>query len=762
MIPRRQRDSGDAGPARPWKAIIGGLLVAVSALGAWLWVHEPPPEAPHLYLSLLERLDQATVRWIGGDAPIAGVELVPGAAGPMIALPLQAPHDWSRAIPKGEGKLRTTSLVGWMLSIDLPTDRPDAVRLRLSGGSLPTWGWPQEPEPFGAFYSDGGFLGTGVYLALPEHVDPSSLQLEALFPPRADLLRDLLGPSDEDLDPAALVSRASLGGHQSKALQVPNRAAVEIPAQVPKGGKLVFRVTRRLYPWAESVRPTPLAVDLDSGEGWQQLTRIVAPDSSNAVGDRWSLTRVDLGRWEGQDVTLRFSVPESDGVGRVAHYVADPAIVAPRARRRRPNLLVIGIDGLRADLSPWEAGEESLTPNIAELAARGLAFTQARAAAPWTRASVASMFTGLTPLRHGVDNEDPSCRLPSVLPTLAEVLQSHGFATAMLSANPHLDPAFGLPEGFSDTWVQAGDGASLAEGVLAWLAERPYEPFFVFAFFMDTHVPWKDRAEYSDADLIEARTPVFSRIESAAERRRGGEADPTSRETAKLKALYSENVRYVDAQIGAILDGLRRLRLDRETVVVVTADHGEAFGEHGEFFHGWNVYDELSHVPLVAAGPGIPRRRRVDAPISLTELPTLLLHWAGVEEPLGDTSRGAEEILEGQPENEPILMSTRFRNHPSDALLQWPWKLIQTTDGIELYDLEADPAERHDRAAAEPDLARRLHRRLRRLMAREKARRLRPIATPDVRDRSAREALRELEALGYVDPTSTTSEEDSP
>lgn len=728
-------------------ALIG--LFAVALATAWLAVRRPAAVTPQLQRLLLERLEGATLWWADEEPHAVGVSLVAAETGPLVRLDLQPGQGWRRLSGRGLGNVRNSDLVSWVLPLELPTENPGAVRAELSGELLPVWERPKAPRPFAAFYAAQGFLTNGLHLALPDDVDPSTLRLAALFPPERKLLYDLLGADGEAVEPAELVGWVRVESQHRRALFVPSRAAIEIPAPIPADAELVFGVMRRVYPWADRPEPTSLAIELDAGAGWQEVERITLDASPDGAEKTWIRARVDLREWEGRKVTLRFRVPESAEVGRVAHYVADPALVSVASPRRRPNLVLVTVDGLRADLQPWEGGGKSLTPNLARLAARGLTFTQARSTAPWTRPSVASMFTGLSPFSHGVDSERVSASLPAGVPTIAATLRSHGYATDALSANPHLHPAYGLPAGFANAMVEMQDGDELTRHLLRLLEERPFDPFFIFTFYMDTHAPWVDRPQYRDADRIEAPVRDVRRLGAASGRQERGETEPTEEEVAKLRALYEENVRYVDAQIGALLAGLERMHLERETIVVVTADHGEAFGEHGDFFHGWNVYDELSHVPLIAAGPGIPRGRRVETPISLAVLPDLLMHWAGITDVAVGMGADVEELLRDGQGGEMVLMTTRFRGTSADALLRWPWKLILTPAGAELYRLDEDPGELHDRAAAERQRALRLRQWLERRILADKARRAKPTA-PDIGGRPDETHLEQLRALGYV------------
>jgi len=483
-------------------------------------------------------------------------------------------------------------------------------------------------------------------------------------------------------------------------------------------------------------------VEWRAGGAWQELERIrFVAEASRRTEAEWTDRDVDLRSLAGKHVELRFRVAEADGVGRLAHAVADPVIVAPGRSAPPPSILLLVVDGLRADRLGGRNGR--LTPALDALARRGLRFANATTAAPWTRASFASMFTGKLPSAHGVETEEVTSRLPAAVPTLAAELQRRGYATAAFSAYPHLDPAFGLARGFSRVESRLVDGALLERRIGEWIERREHDPFFLVGFFMDTHAPWKDRPEEAAAEAIAApvRNPQW--LGRALGRGRRGEAEPTADEVRKLRALYDENVRFVDARIGALLGRLRASGLDRHTVVAVVADHGEAFGEHGDFFHGWNLYREFEHVPLVVAGPGVRRGVRA-APVSLAALPALLLELAGIGDgPLADREL-ARRLLAGSGSVPPPVVETRFRGTDLAAIVHWPWKLVlgRGDERLELYDLERDPDERHDLAAAEPERAARLRAELLARLERARSERVEGAEAPDADLTETLEALR--------------------
>ena len=247
----------------------------------------------------------------------------------------------------------------------------------------------------------------------------------------------------------------------------------------------------------------------------------------------------------------------------------------PQTTAPRPNVLLITIDTLRAD----RVGH-GLTPAIDGVAAHGIRFTSARAAAPLTLPSHTSILTGLLPPQSGV-------RLNGVplvgKPTLGRLFHDAGYRTAAFVGAYVLDRRFGLSGGF-DTYDDriprdpaAGArleaerrGDLVASAALEWLARSSPQPFFAWIHFYDPHAPYQPPAEF----LAKA----------------GGRG-------------YDGEVAFADAQVGRVLDWLKSSGEQAKTLVVIAGDHGEGLGDHGELTHGMLAYDSTLKVPLVVALP---------------------------------------------------------------------------------------------------------------------------------------------------------------
>ena len=381
--------------------------------------------------------------------------------------------------------------------------------------------------------------------------------------------------------------------------------------------------------------------------------------------------------------------------GRVAALAAVlVAGAAPGCAREEPsrsraaeappprNVLLISLDTTRADsLAPYGAAEER-TPALARLAREGIVFETAIAPVPLTLPSHATLLTGLDPARHSV-RDNSAYTLPPSAVTLAETLREAGWRTFAAIASVVLLPRFGLDQGFDrydveglvvTTGPEHERQADAVANAALQLLPGP-EPFFGFVHFYDPHRPYRAPAEL--------------------ERRFG---DP-----------YAAEVHLADLAVGRLLDALRAGgRLDR-TIVVVTADHGESLGEHGESTHGMLVHDATQRVPLFVRLPGAAPRRVGGLVAALADVMLTLLELCGVSAPPGLDGRSLVPALRGA-EMEPgdaylesLYPRRAFDFAPLYGVRTLEWKLVLGAEP-HLWRVGSDPGERWDVASDHPEV----------------------------------------------------------
>jgi len=604
--------------------------------------------------------------------------------------------------------------------------------------------------------------------------------------PRDIPIDDLIADLSSILDPAAVAQQADgnpvrLGsvqpGYELKASAGP-RQAIVAPAgsvlrhrlELPQDSALVFSVgvegdgkrDRR----AAGIRFV-VAVD-----GEPRFTRVVNParDRRERV---WFDGRVALPARPGRPVEITLAT-EAGGSGRLAGTPgwSGVRVVQRRWRARQPasptapNVLVLLVDTLRADRLGCYGASPSPSPTLDRLADAGLFFESAVAQAPWTMPSVASVLTGLHPRSHGVgrrtldqiarhDEGDDSV-LPDSLTTLAEAAQAAGITTLGISANPVVSRATNFAQGFEtflefglerrdgeNNWASAADLNAL---LLRWLARNRDHRFLAYVQYMDPHHPYTPPARLRPVPPPGVRPPVASgHLEQWGDRILSAAGMPLSdEEAAYLRRLYDAEIRGWDEELARLLDALGRLRVLDSTVVVVTADHGEEFQEHGRLQHGAHLFDEQVRVPLVIVGPGVGRGRVTQQAQGIDLFPTVaaLLGCATPPGLPGHDLRAPHPI-------EPAISETTRGRLPDGTAVELlaartpEWKLVwaPAVGRYAIYDLVHDPAERDDRFGAAPDGAA-----LANLLARWRAT-APPAPVGEIRDLDIRERLR---ALGYV------------
>lgn len=364
-----------------------------------------------------------------------------------------------------------------------------------------------------------------------------------------------------------------------------------------------------------------------------------------------------------------------------------------------PNVLVILVDCLRADRVGRTAGE-SLTPNIDRLAADGIRFENAFSPATWTKPSIASLFTALYPGYHGLrrvaleDGESLSTDvLPAELETMAEVFHQGGYATGAVINQVHLQSQFGFDQGFEHFQAVRGRRADWLNGkLLDWLDGLDGDrPFFGYLHYLDAHWPYAR----SGVRLKQWRfgPPPPRQGDRAHEWLEGLDPQIRADAIAGLTRLYDRGVKHVDTRIGELLRNLEDRGADRDTIIIVTSDHGEGFDEHGRLQHGYAPFEEVIHVPLVIRLPQSEHAgTTVAEPVSLVDVLPTLAELANLPTTTAIAGRSLVPLWErGHAHWPPRMLFSEGGG--TIAVRARSRKLIVGPDSSETYDLAADPGE---------------------------------------------------------------------
>ena len=301
-----------------------------------------------------------------------------------------------------------------------------------------------------------------------------------------------------------------------------------------------------------------------------------------------------------------------------------------RAPEERPNVILIVVDTLRADHLNCYGYDENTAPNIDRLAQRSALFLQAYSSSSWTRAAVASILTSKYPIEHGIMSESPKNILHSDFVTIPEVFSKYGYDTGLIYTNPHYE--FGLKQGFDYTDYTKDGKAELVYGKAEdWLKKEDGRPFFLMIHNNDPHDGYAFHRGFSRYP----RNSPFRKLQPYFPPRRIGENDNknySSNQVIRLQGKdlkemignYDDEIRYLDHYFGVFLDYLDRSGLMKNTIVILTSDHGDEFLDHGGYWHGFTLYNELIHVPLVFYIPHVGPRVVREKVGTLDIYPTLL------------------------------------------------------------------------------------------------------------------------------------------
>lgn len=380
-------------------------------------------------------------------------------------------------------------------------------------------------------------------------------------------------------------------------------------------------------------------------------------------------------------------------VGWYQKYLAPTG--APQYKAPGANVIILVIDCLRPDYLQTYGQERPTSPHIDQLARTGLVFKRAFSQSNWTKASMGSVFTGLYPHNHGAST--PAAVLPDNLPLLSEGFQAAGYTTMGYQTNPFLGFEFKFDRGFDYyDYVWHEDAAKLVDRFIAALEEEQPKKFMAYLHFMDVHVPYEPPLELVkefDRGYKGGRIP-FHRFGKLRDQVRHGEIKLTRAEKDHVIDLYAAATRFVDDQIGRLKAYLDQTGRD-DTVIIVTADHGEELWDHTSFEHGHRMYNELLHVPLIIHHPTFKRRINIDRLVRLIDLwPTA----AGlIDLPLPRT-QGLDALAWFRANKNQQLAAfseAMLYGEERKAVQTSGYKLIASMDGksVKFFNLKTDPYE---------------------------------------------------------------------
>lgn len=434
---------------------------------------------------------------------------------------------------------------------------------------------------------------------------------------------------------------------------------------------------------------------------------------------------------------------------------------APAQAAGKPNVILILVDTLRADRLSTYGHSRPTSPALTRFAARGAVFENAISQAGWTVPSVASVFTGVEPQAHQVLTF--KAKISSAHTTIAEAFKGAGYNTAGLLKSIVVEAERGYSQGFESYTVinpkqnQAdGDsGRELTDAAISYLDSRKSNanPFFLYLHYMDPHSPYKAPEPYYSKYKSPSYTgPVSGAHKQMEDAYKNGGQTPSAADIQQMLDLYDADVEYWDSQFGRLMQHLVASGLDPNTIVVVTADHGEAFFEHPKNIFHEHVYQENIRIPFVIKGPGVKAGARYKHWTQSIDIAPTLADLAGL-------TRG--KYWQGNTQA-PVLLGTGAAKLAPAYAEYADWRAVIDVDSKKvmvggpgaplLFDLPKDAKEQNNlAAAAAADVARLRGTADARTQA---ARAIAPNFPPDEAGAMTREQCLQLVALGYLEDES--------
>jgi len=475
----------------------------------------------------------------------------------------------------------------------------------------------------------------------------------------------------------------------------------------------------------------------------------------------WNNYRVSLDPVKGFTgvLEIRVSLPRGDKNRSAAALLANPRIGRWHSRARQPNVILVSLDTLGSKYLPFyeQPARKAVTPTLSALAEKSAVFEDVTTASSLTHASHASILTGKVPLYGNVFWMN-NTRQDDV--TLADRLRQNGYSTAAFTGGVMVTANMGFDRGF-ETFYQADslfrpnleqtDVLDVFGRAREWLAATGEEPFFLFLHTYEVHSPlyfnddkWKNaqlahhRLTSNYMSLVHMRgsrpVPLATAGDYVHVLDRWGNMEPVGEtalsadDLALLRQAYREEIERVDGELGVFLEEARQRGHLDDTIIVVTADHGEAFFEHDLFEHGL-LYEENLRVPLLVYAPGLTATgRRIGAAVSTIDITPTILDLVGMEQPGDLDGTSLRPLVLGKRQTPrdtyTFVPGNGFAwKDPAGMKLIWRIALLQQNYGQhELFDLATDPGEQHDLGA-------------------------RPWKVPDSLSRQVRQTLRDVPAI---------------
>jgi arylsulfatase A-like enzyme len=385
----------------------------------------------------------------------------------------------------------------------------------------------------------------------------------------------------------------------------------------------------------------------------------------------------------------------------------------------KPNVIMISVDTLRADRLGCYGNKEGITGMMDFWAERGVRFSNAWAPSPWTLPSHASAFTGLYPTEHRAIDDKINIDKDAVM--LTERFKEAGFNTAAFVSHYYLGEMYGFGRGFKDFYIKPDAKADeMVTKATRWIKSNKDDTFFLFMHLFDPHTPYQPPVDIAKKHFpADVKVNVSGTTKDVMEVVHGWPSDDAKQKLRALSALYSGEIDFVDQQLEVLFKFLQENKLDENTLIVLFADHGEEFMEHGLMEHGFTLYQEQLAVPMIFFYPaGLPQGKVIDEPVSLIDLPNTLLSFLGL--PLIENISGRDTMPLIRDEkttlDRPLLAETTRQGPDRVTIIRDFQKFVYSPEFMlngrsfdeRLFDLAKDPEESTDLIDSAGDRAEKL------------------------------------------------------
>ena len=493
----------------------------------------------------------------------------------------------------------------------------------------------------------------------------------AVVYPEATKRENLLDPARSELAGAELAFRSfQVDDTTRHGIYLPAPAAIALRVDVP-AGRPVLEMSPGVVPTeagdprlASAVR---LTVSIGDDEVWSDRLEL----------GTFGRERISLERWAGQTVELSFrsSLPSGGGADFPYAFVADPIVFEPM--EDPPRVVIVFMDTVRRDHLSIYGYDRDTMPKLAAWAEDAAVFEDARSVAPWTLPSARTILTGAQP-----ESFSSAASLP-------RLFAEKGWITAAVVGNVYLSSNFEMAGDWTvHRCINWPPGGIQVDRALEILDDAKDRPVFLELHFMDAHLPyaepWRYRKLFAGARPDALRSDSFLRTH-VTRAKLGDEGKQYVRDR------YDQALRYMDDQIARVTR-----TLGPHDLVVVLADHGEEFWDHGGFEHGHTLFDELLRVPLVVKNGGVPAGR-YDAPTSLLDVAPTIAAWAGLDaQSMTGLALDAIAVDRAPFDDRPQAFGRPLYNERQWGVMKDGMKYVAKAYGEALRDLRADPGEQVD------------------------------------------------------------------